>query len=59
MSSDQKTQLFQNIGEAMEGVPSVIVKRQVAHFFRADQDYGMGVASRMGLGADDLLKAAE
>jgi catalase len=59
MSSDQKTQLFQNIGEAMEGVPSGIVKRQVAHFFRADQDYGMGVANRMGLGADDLLKAAE
>jgi catalase len=59
MSSDQKAQLFQNIGEAMEGVPNEIVKRQVAHYFRADQDYGMGVANRMGLGADDLLKAAE
>jgi catalase len=59
MSSDQKAQLFHNIGEAMEGVPSEIVKRQVAHFFRADQDYGMGVANRMGLGAEDLLKAAE
>jgi catalase len=60
MSPDQKAQLFQNIAEAMEGVPNGTVERQVAHFFRADRDYGMGVANRMGLGADDdLLKAAE
>src|SRR3989442_14463126 len=48
MSADQKEQLFNNIKAAMDGVPVEIVKRQVVHFYRADPDYGIGVASRMG-----------
>jgi catalase len=43
-----------NIAEAMQGVPVEIVKRQVAHFYRADPAYGLGVATRMGLSAADL-----
>jgi catalase len=39
--------------------PAEIVKRQAAHFYRADRGYGIGVASCMGLNASDLLKAAE
>jgi catalase len=38
-------------------VPTEIVKRQVAHFYRADPDYGIGVATRMGLSANDLPTA--
>jgi hypothetical protein len=30
------------------GVPTEIVKRQVAPFCRADPDYGIGVAAHMG-----------
>jgi catalase len=57
MSADQKEQLFYNIQAAMDGVPAEIVKRQVAHFYRADPDYGIGVATRMGLAASDLPAA--
>jgi len=57
MSADQKEQLFDNIEAAMEGVPMEIIKRQVAHFYRADPDYGIGVANRMGLAASDLSAA--
>ena len=46
MSADQKEQLFNNIKAAMDGVPMEIVKRQVTHFYRADPDYSIGVATR-------------
>jgi catalase len=61
MSAGQKLQLFDNIKAAMDGVPVEIVKRQVAHFYRADPDYGIGVATRMGVAASDLpgAQAAE
>jgi catalase len=39
MSEDQKKQLFQNIAEAMAGVPDFIVERQLGHFAKADPDY--------------------
>jgi catalase len=61
MSASQKEQLFDNIQAAMAGVPMEIVKRQVAHFYRADPDYGIGAATRMGLAGSDLplARAAE
>jgi catalase len=45
----------------MEGVPADIRKRQVAHFYCADPNYGIGVATRIGLSASDLpaVRAAE
>ncbi|MEH2480898.1 catalase [Nitrobacteraceae bacterium AZCC 2146] len=55
MSTVQKEQLFDNIKGAMNGVPVEIVKRQVMHFYRADPDYGIGVATRMGLATSDQL----
>ena len=57
MSRAEKERLFDNIKAAMEGVPMEIVRRQVAHFYRADPDYGIGVATRMGLSASDLAAA--
>jgi catalase len=54
MSPDQQGQLMDNIAAAMLGVPMEIVRRQVAHFYRCDPDYGIGVATRMGLSASDL-----
>jgi hypothetical protein len=38
-------------------VPTEIVKRQVAQFYSADPDYGIGVATRMGLSVTDLPSA--
>ena len=50
--------LWDNIAEAMQGVPVEIVKRQIVHFYRADPDYGIGVATRLGLSAADLPSAS-
>jgi catalase len=51
---EERQRLMDNIAEAMGGVPLEIVKRQVGHFYRCDPDYGIGVATRMGLKAADL-----
>jgi len=59
MNAAQRETLMNNIAEAMQGVPADIVKRQTTHFYRADPDYGVGVATRMGLSAIDLPVAAE
>lgn len=39
----QKARLFGNIAAAMQGVPEEIIKRQLAHFDKADPDYGQGI----------------
>jgi catalase len=57
MTPEQKDQLFHNIKAAMDGVPLDIVKRQLVHFYRADPDYGIGVAARLGLSVSDLPSA--
>ena len=54
MDPDERTRLMDNIAEAMQGVPVEIVKRQIAHFYKADPDYGAGVASRMGVSITGL-----
>jgi catalase len=43
MSDHQKQQLFQNIAEAMEGIPAFIIERQLGHFAKADPAYAEGV----------------
>ena len=48
-TAEQRNRLFDNIAEAMQGVPLAIVKRQIAHFYKADPEYGLGVARRMGV----------
>ena len=49
MNASQKEQLFCNLAEAMEGVPERIVARQLVHCYKADPDYGRGVAQKLGL----------
>jgi len=56
MSREQQKQLVGNIGAAMRGVPEPIQLRQIAHFLKADADYGRGVAEGLGL-AKELLAA--
>ncbi|MCX5515905.1 catalase [Kaistia algarum] len=59
MSADQKKQLFGNIAAAMQGVPVEIINRQIVHFYRADPEYGIGVAATLGLPTEGLAAAAE
>jgi catalase len=40
MNADQKSLLVSNIVSAMSSVPKSIQQRQIAHFKRADEDYG-------------------
>ncbi|MGZ6317164.1 MAG: catalase [Anaerolineales bacterium] len=49
MNESQKEQLFSNLAEAMQGVPERIVARQLVHFYKADADYGCGVAAKLGM----------
>ncbi len=49
MTPDQQQQLFNNVADAMEGVPEHIVQRQLVHFHRADPAYAAGVAKALGI----------
>jgi catalase len=51
MRPDAQQRLFQNIAEAMAGVPEPIIRRQLSHFSKADPAYGAGVARALGLEA--------
>jgi catalase len=49
MAPSEQQRLFQNIAEAMHGVPQFIIERQLTHFSKADIAYGEGVAKALGL----------
>jgi catalase len=57
MTPDAQQRLFNNIAAAMQGVPEEIVRRQLAHFAKADPAYGAGVAKTLGIA--DAPVAAE
>jgi catalase len=54
---DAQQRLINNTAEAMQGVPVEIVQRWISHCYRADSEYGNGLAKRMGLSAVDLPSA--
>lgn len=56
MTSEQQGRLMDNIAAAMKGVPVDIIKRQIAHFYRADAAYGEGVAHRMGVDMAEVVQ---
>jgi len=49
MSDNQKEQLFNNIKDAMDGVPQDIIDRQIALFERVHPDYATGVKKALGV----------
>lgn len=51
MNAEQKKLLIDNIVDAMKSVPRVIQEKQIAHFVKADPEYGHGVARGLGLEA--------
>ena len=44
IGTEAQQRLFNNIAEAMQGVPIEIVERQLGHFAMADRRYAEGVA---------------
>lgn len=60
MSREERKRLISNIVAAMTGVPREIQLRQIVHFFRADPEYGAGVASGLGIRMAEVpgIKAA-
>jgi len=59
MNADQKGQLINNLAEAMQSVPERIQIRQLVHFYKADPDYGRGVAMRLGFDMDKYAPWAQ
>jgi catalase len=49
MRPDEKARLIENIVNALRSVPRHIQERQLQHFYKADADYGQGVAQGLGL----------
>ena len=49
MNGKEKERLIGNIVRSMKGVPREIQLRQIGHFYRADPDYGLGVARGLGI----------
>ena len=59
LSEPERERLMDNIVASMGGVPEEILRRQIAHFYKADPRYGEGVAGRLGLALDGASIAAE
>lgn len=49
MKEDEKARLVHNIVEHLKNARKDVQKRQIAHFYKADADYGTRVASGLGL----------
>jgi catalase len=49
LNAEERARLIGNIVRAMKSVPREIQLRQVAHFHRADPEYGLGVARGLGI----------
>jgi catalase len=52
MNENQKNQLIDNIVGSMKPIPKDIQLRQIAHFSKADTDYGARVAKGLGISMD-------
>ncbi|MBX7021068.1 catalase, partial [Providencia rettgeri] len=46
-NDEEKQRLFSNIADAMAGVPTEIIERQLGHFTQADPAYGAGVRAEL------------
>jgi catalase len=55
MSPDERARLISNIIASMRSVPLDVQKRQIEHFYKADQEYGAGVAKGLGLTIESFL----
>jgi catalase len=49
MSDEQQKVLFENTARSIDGVPHEIQLRHAKHCYQADKDYGVGIATAIGL----------
>ena len=49
MSADEQQRLVENIAGSLGKVPKDLQEKMIAHFGKADQAYGDGVAKALGL----------
>ncbi len=52
--TEQRDQLFANSRAAIDGMREHMIKWQLADCDKADPEYGVGVATRLGLKVSDL-----
>ncbi|MDW7657358.1 MAG: catalase, partial [Bacillota bacterium] len=55
MSKDQKEALFGNTARAMGDAPKAIKLRHIGNCYKADPDYGKGVAAALGLSVEEAI----
>jgi len=55
MKSDARARLIGNIVASMASVDPKIQARQIQHFFKADPEYGKGVAEGLGCKLNEIL----
>ena len=58
MSADERARLISNIVASMSSVPLEIQQRQIGHFYKADPEYGIGVAKGLGVEIEGVLSDA-
>jgi len=58
MTQDQKARLINNIVGHLKNARRDIQERQVAHFYRADPDYGLRIAKGIGLDPTKVFASA-
>ena len=58
LKPDAQQRLVENIGRHMTGVPREIQLRAICHFFRADPNYGLGVARALNLDISEFMAKA-
>lgn len=58
MGVDERSRLAANLVSAMKTVPQFIQERQIAHFHKADPEYGRRVAEGLGFRIEDVMKQA-
>lgn len=59
INDDEKQRLFENTARNMEGVEKFIKVRHITHCYKADPEYGKGVAKAMDISMDDVDVTAE
>ena len=55
MDASRKAPLFVNITKAMQAVPERIQVHRLVHFYKANPDYGKGVAAKLSLDMDQFI----
>jgi len=59
LKPDEQDRLCGNIARHMASVPQEIQMRAICHFFRADPNYGLGVAKKLGIDISEFVAKAQ